>query len=107
MNAKRPAVRRRVRRRFSAQDRERLIAEQAQSGLTIKAFCEREGLKPWTLYGWRKKPRARQPRFAEVEVAPCLVADVEVLLPNGARVGIRHQGQRAELVALVREVAGC
>lgn len=83
---------------------------QAQSGLTIKAFCEREGINPWTLYEWRKKkPLAmqRQPRFAEVEVAPRLAAAVEVLLPNGARVGIRHQGKRDDLVALVRGVAGC
>ena len=83
---------------------------QAQRGLTIKAFCEREGINPWTLYEWRKKKALamqRQPRFAEVEVAPCLAAAVEVLLPNGARVGIRHQGKRDDLVALVRGVAGC
>jgi hypothetical protein len=32
---------------------------------------------------------------------------VEVLLPNGVRVGITHQGKREELVALVRDLAGC
>jgi hypothetical protein len=48
-----------------------------------------------------------RPRFAEVEVAACTQAAVEVLLPNGTRVGIRHQGCREDLVALVRGVAGC
>jgi transposase-like protein len=109
MQAEQPRPRRRVLRRYGAADREQLIQAQAQSGLSIKGFCEREGIKPWTFYGWTKKSRAlqRRPRFAEVQVAPCLVAAVEVLLPNGARIGIRHQGKREELVAFVREVAGC
>jgi hypothetical protein len=33
--------------------------------------------------------------------------EVEVLLPTGARVGIRHQGRREDLVALIRGVSGC
>ena len=50
---------------------------------------------------------AGKPAFAEVAVCPRLEAAVEVLLPNGARIGIRHQGKRDELVALIRGVAGC
>jgi hypothetical protein len=109
MQAEPPTQRRRVLRRYGAADWERLIRAQAQSGLTIKAFCEREGIKPWTFYGWTRKRRAIEPRprFAEVDVAPCMAAAVEVLLPNGTRIGIRHQGKRDELVALVRGVAGC
>jgi hypothetical protein len=34
-------------------------------------------------------------------------AAIEILLPNGSRIGIRHQGKRDDLVALVRGVAGC
>ena len=86
------------------------MGEQARSGLTKKAFCEREGIELWTFYRWTSKPRTlmRRPRLAEVEVrVPRLTAAVEVLLPNGARVGIRHEGRRDELVALVRGVAGC
>lgn len=97
-------------RRYSEQDRERLIDEQVRSGLTKRAFSERAGIPPWTFYRWTCKPRAlaRRPRLAEVEVAALrMTAAVEVLLPNGARVGIRHEGQREDLVALVRGVAGC
>ena len=85
-----------------------MIREQAQSGLTKKAFCERQGINLGTFHGWGKKKTGmtRRPAFAEVEVARCAAA-VEVLLPNGARIGIRHQGRREDLVALVRGVAGC
>ena len=34
----------------------REIAErQGQSGLSVKAFCEREGIKAASLYGWRSR----------------------------------------------------
>lgn len=109
MKAELPARRRRVLTRYAAEDRERLIKEQAQSGLTKMAFCEQRQIKLHTFYGWAKKTRAiqRRPRFAEVEAAPCTAAAVEVLLVNGTRIGIRHQGKRDELVALIRGVAGC
>ena len=109
MKSKRPTRRGRVLARYSASDRERLIREQAKSGLTKKAFCEREGVNLGTFYGWSRHGRVveRKPRFAEVEVAASTPAAVEVLLPNGARIGIRHEGKRDDLVALVRGVAGC
>ena len=86
-----------------------MIREQAQSGVTKKAFCERRGINLGTFHGWGKRTRGmlQRPRFAEVEVATGAPAAVEVLLPNGVRVGIRHQGGREDLVALVRGVAGC
>lgn len=49
----------------------------------------------------------RRPAFAQVELPACTQAAVEVLLVNGTRIGIRHQGKREDLVALVRGVAGC
>jgi hypothetical protein len=86
-----------------------LIREQAQSGLTKKAFCTQRHIRLGTFYGWTKRKSARvpTPSFAQVEMADCPQAAVEVLLPNGVRIGIRHQGQRDELVALIRGVCGC
>lgn len=109
MNAERTAGRRRVRTRYGAADRQRLIREQEQSGLTKTAFCAQRGINLGTFHGWSRRPRAliRKPAFAEVEVAGYAQAAIEVLLPNGARVGIRHEGKRDELIALVRGVAGC
>ena len=34
-----------------------IVARQEQSGLTVAEFCEREGLKAASLYGWRVRLR--------------------------------------------------
>ncbi len=110
MKAEQAARRRGVLTRYTAEDRERLINEQAQSGMTKKAFCGKRGINLGTFHGWGKRPRRalmRKPSFAEVELPTCTQAAVEVVLPNGARVGIRHDGKRDDLIALVRGVAGC
>ena len=106
MKAEQP-TRRRVRRKTA--ERERLIKEQAASGLTKKTFCARRQINLTTFYAWAKRKSAvgvQTRGFAQVEIAAGLQAAVEVLLPNGARIGIRHQGQRNELIALIRGVAG-
>jgi transposase-like protein len=110
MKAKRSTRGRRVVTRYSAEDRERLIKEQAQSGETKAGFCRKRGINLGTFHGWPKHTQAvvRKPRFAEVETSSAWTqAAVEVLLPNGARIGIRHQGKREDLIAVVRGVAGC
>jgi putative transposase len=33
------------------------VGRQAESGLTVQAFCEREGIKSASLYGWRSRLR--------------------------------------------------
>lgn len=77
----------------------------------MKAFCAQRGINLGTYYGWEKRrlPVKRQPAFAEVELPPAFptACEIEVLLPTGARVGIRHQGRRDDLVALIRGVSGC
>ena len=32
-----------------------IVERQRQSGLTVAAFCEREGIKSASLYGWRSR----------------------------------------------------
>src|SRR5512143_337618 len=86
----------------------RTIRRQQQSGLTIRAFCQREGLKDWTLRWWRQElvRRDRQPtteprsgadgqsaeaapvflpvRVVDQEVVPPqLPPPIEILLPTG------------------------
>lgn len=34
-----------------------LVARQVESGLSVREFCEREGVNLWTLYGWRSRLR--------------------------------------------------
>ena len=97
--------------RYSAEDRKKLIKEHAQSGLTKKDFCKERRINLGTFYAWAKKRKNNNSLpaasgFAEVDVQ-LMQSAVEVLLPNGARIGIQHTGNRNELVSLVRGVAGC
>lgn len=45
-----------------------LVKRHEQSGLTVAEFCEREGIKSASLYGWRS--RLREGRQGEPSVAP-------------------------------------
>lgn len=58
------------RQRRSAQAWGELIKQQKASGLSVPAFCGREGISPWTLYGWRSRLRSGQPRRTEGRSAP-------------------------------------
>src|SRR5947209_19442240 len=60
MSSEEPARRR--------EDWKQLISEQKQSGLTVKAFCEKHGVGEALFYSWRKRVVAEdQPaRFALV-----------------------------------------
>lgn len=46
-----------VRQRRSESAWREIVARQEQSGETIQEFCEREGLKAASLYGWRVRLR--------------------------------------------------
>ena len=109
MNTEGPTRKRRVKTQYSVADRKRLVREHAQSGQSKKAFCEQRGINVGTFMGWRniKPSKKSKPAFAKIEVAAGVSADVEILLPGGARIAIRGSGKRADLVALVRGVAGC
>jgi hypothetical protein len=47
----------RVRQRRSEGAWREIVSRQEQSGLTVTEFCEREGLKAASLYGWRGRLR--------------------------------------------------
>ena len=55
-----------IRRRSEQQWRE-LVERQARSGLSVQAFCDREGINACSLYGWRS--RLRQ---SEADAAPVI-----------------------------------
>ena len=51
------AMDQRVRQRRDERTWREIVARQEQSGLTVTEFCEREGLKAASLYGWRGRLR--------------------------------------------------
>ena len=62
---------RRPRRRFSAEEKTRIIGLYEASGLTGVEFCRREGVSLYNLQRWLgKRRRAGKARFVELETRP-------------------------------------
>jgi hypothetical protein len=54
------------------------VAQQEQSGLTVRAYCQREGLNVYSLYAWRTRVRSEQEQTQPVSQAGakrCLADD--------------------------------
>ena len=99
---------------------ERLLAEQEASGSSLRAFAERRGLSPWTLYGWRRKLGRSRRRFRSEDgakeagfVAVDFVgearpaSEIEVLLSDGVRVRVPRDVATERLVELVQALRAC
>ena len=70
------------RRRFSADDKARIVEETLIAGAVVSEVARRHGLSPQQLFGWRRQ--ARQPAVADTDAAPQFVpAVVEMALPEG------------------------
>ncbi len=68
-----------------------MIAQQEQSGLTVRAFCQRQRASEHSFYHWRKRLAAQLPvKFALVETGPAAVhaEAVELILTSGERLRI-------------------
>jgi transposase len=86
------------RRRWSAEEKERLVAASLEPGAGVSAVARQAGIHPSQLYGWRRQLCARpQPAsdFATVRIAadptPRAIASagtIEIELANGSRVRI-------------------
>lgn len=106
MKAEQATGGRRVVRRYSAGDRDRLIREYHASGQTKKDFCDGRGVNLGTFHGWFKKPENAKPKLAEVEVGRS-GAPIEIELPDGRRIGLHLNGESVELAKLIRGVLQC
>ena len=88
----------------------RQIERQKQSGLSVRAFADREGLKAGSLSFWRWKlahdsRRSGKPvRFVELttEVGSSSASRFEVVLRSGRRVRVPGGFERQELARLVQ-----
>ena len=78
------------RRRFSADDKARIVEETLAAGAVVSEVARRHGLSPQQLFGWRRQ--ARQPVVAGTDAAPQFVpAVVETPLPEST---MRRQRKR-------------
>jgi transposase len=77
------------RRRWTAEEKERLVAASLEPGTGVSAVARQAGIHPSQLYGWRRQLCARaQPaaNFAAVRIAAAPA-------PNG-NTGLRHDRGR-------------
>ena len=101
------------RRIVTAKEREALIAAYHGSGMTQRAFAQREGIKYSTFTSWLQGRRhatttSKGAHFAEVAVltasaAPVTSGELSVQLPDG--ILVRGTGAR-EIVELIRALRG-
>lgn len=101
------------------------LSRQRATGLGVRAFCAREGLREATFYRWRREVGRRDaPAFVELRPAPPTEpepavaavaqpadAPVELVFPQGPRVLVRPGCDaallRRVLAALAAEAAPC
>jgi transposase len=103
------------RRRWSAAEKERLVAASLERGATVSAVAREAGIHPGQLYGWRRQLlRRSQPAamFAAVQIAgePAAAALpaaglIEVEFANGSRMRISGAVDPATLGATVAVLA--
>jgi transposase len=99
------------RRRWTAAEKERLVAASLEPGATVSVLAREAGLHPSQLYGWRRQLCARRtaPNFAAVRIigapaAPGVAAPVgviEIELAGGTRLRIMGTVDAATVSAAV------
>jgi transposase len=103
------------RRRWSAEEKERLVAASLEPGTGVSAVARQAGIHPSQLYGWRRQLCARsQPAadFAAVRIAAEPARNgmptpgtIEVEFANGARVRITGPADRSLVRAMMTILA--
>ncbi len=102
------------RRRWSAAEKEHLLAASLAPGSSVSAVAREAGIHPSQLYGWRRQLRAAvRIGFAPVRVVPEAAASgladpgtIEIEFATGARMRITGAVDVAALTAAVAALAG-
>ena len=89
---------------------------QRTSGLTIEAYCKREGISPTSWWYWRKRLLTRGSNISAHTVSPAPflqltpkmseMQKMEIALPNGARITIPLGSDTDWLQKAIRMVSG-
>jgi transposase-like protein len=105
--------------RPEASEREKILAEWAASGQTVREVAESTGWSTWTLYRWRAEargdgtPRRRRPSERGLVAVPAPVATAngewaaELLTTTGIRVRLAASCAPAWAAQLARELDRC
>jgi transposase len=102
------------RRRWSAAEKEQLVAASLEPGASVSRVAREAGIHPGQLYGWRRQlGRPAQVSFAPVRIAPegapaglAGAGMIEIEFASGTRMRIKGAVDVAALTAAVAAVAG-
>jgi transposase len=104
------------RRRWSAAEKERLVAASLEPDASVSAVAREAGIQPSQLYGWRRQLLRGSPpvaSFAAVRIAaePAAAGSpagglIEVEFVNGSRMRITGAIDPATLSAMIATLAG-
>jgi transposase len=104
------------RRRWSAAEKEELVAATLRPGASVSAVARGAGIHPSQLYGWRRqlcRQGVEAPGFAAVRVmadAPSVglagAGVIEIEFAGGARMRITGAAEPATVTAAVRALSG-
>jgi transposase len=100
------------RRRWSAAEKERLVAASLEPSTSVSAVAREAGIQPSQLYGWRRQLlRRSEPAasFAAVRIAAEPVPAgglIEVEFANGSRMRITGAVDPATLTTTIATLAG-
>ncbi len=74
------------------------LEEQQRSGLSVRAFCEREGLSAASLYAWRRQLRERDQEHSVASAESADLIPVEVVASVDASPSSEVDSSSLELV---------
>jgi transposase len=102
------------RRRWSAVEKQRLVAASLEPGASVSAVAREAGIHPGQLYGWRRQLRVPSPiGFAPVRIAPDATqavlsgpGTIEIEFAIGARMRITGAVDAATLTAAIAVLGG-
>jgi transposase len=117
------------RRRWSAEEKLRIVAESHEPGACVKAVAARHDVYPSLLFNWRRQVRRgrlsvpHRPEFVPVRLLPLereanpnlsdraahdggQIGGIEITLPDGSRIHIRDAAQLPLLRPVIAALRG-
>jgi transposase-like protein len=94
-------------------ERQQHLFSQRKSGLSITAYCKREGIHQNTFYNWRRQPNTKKSglkpvtpvSFLQLPTQPPDAQKFDLTLPNGARISMPLSCEPVFLRQVVRTLS--
>ncbi len=94
------------RRRWSADDRARILEEMLTPGAVVSAVARRHGLTPQQLFTWRREARKRLEAETPPAFVPAVVVTPEPIAAKEPKPRAKRRAPRRRVVAIELEASG-